>query len=136
MLQFASMPKTCRKIRRPDENSVDARHGRNCFDLFHSFPRLNLHEHAKLVRRTLRIIRNPPKLRRPCNTRHAANAIWRIARRRHRSLGLGSVLHIRDQKGLCAVIEKPLDKHRIVDRRPHHAMHGIRGGALQLLQRR
>src|SRR5690606_26081093 len=84
MQRMAQIPHRCRKIGRPDENSIDTLDVRDLLDALESLKGFNLNQHAELLVRMLQVIRLGAKGRSAYRgARHPPDAGRRKPRRAH-----------------------------------------------------
>ena len=132
MMPLAGMTEGGMQIGRPDENAVDALNRCNRLEVVEGLRGLNLQQHAQLTLDHLRIIFDAPVARGSCRAAHAAHALGRIAGVGHRFACLLGCVDHRNQHGLGADVEHPLEHHHVVPGHPHHCLSRIGRHRLQL----
>ena len=135
MLRIAGKAHVGAQIRRADKHAVDAFHVQDLRQVFQRLAGFDLHQHAHGVVSLMQVIRDAvPARGARQGAADAADARRWVAGGAYRQPRLVSVLHHRHQQGLRAHVQQLLDLHRIVPRRAHYRLAGIRGDGLELGQ--
>src|SRR6185312_13893194 len=128
VLRVAEMAHIGSEVRRADEDAVDPVDRGDRRNVGHRLARLALHQDANLLGGFLGIAGGATIAVGARRAGKAANALRRIARRRHGAPRLFGRLHERKEQRTRANVEQPLDDHRLV---PWHAHDWLGGAALR-----